>query len=180
MVMDLDKAIQNRKSVRKFSSKKPDWRDIMECIDSMRFSPTAGKNFTLKIILVDDEKKIKKISKEAQQEFISDVSYLVAVCSDSSRLKNSFGERGKIYSKQQAGSSIQNFLLKIEEKGLATCWVGHFVEDQIKRELKIPKKLEVEAVFPVGYSLNEEKPKRKISFDNIIYFNKHGNKNMKK
>ncbi len=63
--MDLDKAIKSRKSVKKFKDKKPDWRDIIEVIDSMRYAPMAGNNFSLKFILVDNKEKIKKISKSA-------------------------------------------------------------------------------------------------------------------
>ena len=59
--MDLTKAIQSRRSVRKFKDKKPNWRDIIECIDSMRYAPMAGNNFTLKFILVTDEEKINII-----------------------------------------------------------------------------------------------------------------------
>ena len=46
--MDLDKAIKSRKSVRHFADKKPNWRDIIECIDAARFAPMAGNLFPLK------------------------------------------------------------------------------------------------------------------------------------
>ena len=109
--MELDKAIHSRKSTRKFSNKKPNWRDILECIDAMRYTPMAGNNFSLKFILIDDKEKIQKISESAQQQFIAETDYVVVVYSNPSRTLNSFGEKGKIYSRQQAGASIQNFLL---------------------------------------------------------------------
>jgi len=40
--MELDKAIKSRRSIRRYSAQKPDWRDIIECIDSMRYAPKAG------------------------------------------------------------------------------------------------------------------------------------------
>ena len=52
--MELDKAIKSRKSVRKFTSKKPNWRDIVECIDAARYAPMAGNNYTLKFIVIDN------------------------------------------------------------------------------------------------------------------------------
>ena len=58
--MQLKEAIEQRHSTRKFSTKKPDWRDILECIDSARFAPMAGGNYSLKFILVDDKKSIQK------------------------------------------------------------------------------------------------------------------------
>jgi nitroreductase len=178
--MDLNKIIQSRKSCRKFSSKKPNWRDIIECVDSMRHTPSAGKNFLLKIIIVSDKEKIKRLAEAAEQKFIEQAQYVVVVYSNPSRVKNAFGERGIIYSRQQAGAAIQNFLLKIQEKNLDTCWIGHFNEGKIKKELKVPEKMEIEAIFPIGYRIKEEKPTRKISLDNILYFERHENKQMKK
>jgi len=179
--MDLDETIKNRKSVKKFSDKKPDWRDIIDCIDSARYSPKAGNNFVMKFILVDDKEKINKISEATQQKFVSETDYVLVACSNPTRLKSAFGDEGEIYSRQQAGAAIQNFLLKIQEKGLATCWIGYFVEQKIKDILKIPEKFEIEAVFPIGYASSQikGKSKRKIDLDRFLYFNQYGNMKMK-
>ncbi len=177
--MELNKAIQNRHSVRKFKTKKPDWRNIIECIDAARYAPTAGDNYTLKFILVDDKEKIQKLADSSQQNFISQAQYIVVVCSDTSRTTNAY-EKGKIFCRQQAGAAIQNFLLKIQEKGLATCWIGAFVESLVKEELKIPANIQVEALFPIGYEFEKPRTRRaKIDLDNILYFNKYKNKKMK-
>jgi nitroreductase len=176
--MDVEAAIKSRKSVRDFKDKKPDWRDIIECIDSVRFAPSAGKNFTLKIILVSDENKIQKIANSSEQPFIAKAHYVVVIYSDHSRLVNLFKEKGKIFSRQQAGAAIENFLLSIEDKGLSTCWVGHFDEEMIKKELKIPAKMEIEAVFPIGYEFGKVAKRNRINLDEILYFNAHGTKKM--
>src|SRR3989344_4635040 len=104
VIMQLNNAIKERKSVRKFSSKKPDWRDIIECIDSARYAPSAGGYSTLKFIVVSDKEKILRISEACQQDFVSEVSYVIVVVSDSTKTKKSFGERGEIYVRQQAGA----------------------------------------------------------------------------
>lgn len=180
--MELDKVFKARKSVRKYSSKKVDWRDIIECIDASRYAPMAGNNFTLKFILVSDKDKIKRIAEACQQGFVSTVEYVVVACSDPIRTITSFEERGNIYVRQQAGAAIENFLLKIAEKGLATCWVGHFVDYLIKEALFIPELVNVEAVFPIGYesTLPKQKPKPKIDLDRFLYFERYGKKQMKK
>jgi predicted oxidoreductase (fatty acid repression mutant protein) len=56
--------------------------------------------------------------------------------------------------------------------------VGHFVDEQIKSALDIPKDIQVEAIFPVGYALKKPESKRIIELDNVLYFNKYGNKKM--
>src|SRR3990172_3189658 len=122
--MELDKAIKGRSSVKKFNSKKPDWRDIIEAIDAARYAPMAGGNYTLKFILVSDEEKINQIAQACQQDFISQVSYVVVACSNASRTTNSYGKQGEVYVRQQAGAAMENFMLKLQDFGLSTCWVG--------------------------------------------------------
>ncbi len=178
--MNLDRAIKERHSVRKFNDKKPNWRQIIECIDSARYAPMAGNNYTPKFIIVSDEEKIKKISEASQQPFIAQVKYVVVVCSNTSRSANAYGKRGKIFCRQQAGAAIENFLLKIEEVGLSTCWIGYFIDEQIKRELNIPNDIDIEAIFPIGYEYKKEKKRLKIDLDRILYFNSYKNKKMKK
>lgn len=176
--MDLTKAIKERHSVRKFTNKKPNWRTIIECIDFARYAPMAGNNFTLKFILVDNPEKIEKIAEACEQPFVSQAKYVVVICSSPARIINAYGENGKVFARQEAGAAIQNFLLKIEEAGLGTCWVGYFVEDMIKRELKIPGDAQVEAVFPIGFEFEKSKRRIKIELDNILFFNKYGDRRM--
>ena len=180
--MELTKAIQSRKSVRKFSTKKPDWRDIIECIDAARYAPMAGNNFSLKFILVDDKEKIQKIADASQQNFIAKADYVVVVCTDPKPTANAYEEHGPKFLKQQAGAAIQNFLLKLEEKKLATCWVGYFAEEIIKRELQIPDPITIEALFPIGYESgakgDKKSARRKTNLDKILYFNKYKEKRM--
>ncbi|MAG79123.1 nitroreductase family protein [Candidatus Pacearchaeota archaeon] len=178
--MELKKSIQSIKDIKKFKDKKPDWRDIIDSIDAARFAPMAGNNYSLKFIIVDDKDKIQKITDSTQQSFISQASYVVVVCSDPTRTMNAYKEKGEIYLRQQAGAAIQNFLLKLKEVGLSTCWIRLFVEEQIKRELNIPEKINVEAIFPIGYEHPRAYPKKEnIELDRILYFNKYGNKKMK-
>jgi len=177
--MDLDKAIKTRQSVRKFKDKKPDWKDIIECIDAARYAPMAGGNFTSKFILTEDQEKINAIANAAQQEFIKEAKFVVVVCSNPLRTLNAYGKQGEIYTRQQAGAAIQNFLLKIQGKKLATAWVGHFVESIIKSTLKIPDHINVEAVFPIGYEFHKKDSKIKIPLDSILYFEEYNKKRLK-
>lgn len=180
--MQLDEAIKSRKSIRNFSSKKPDWRDIIESIDSARFAPMSGNIYSLKFIIVDDQEKIQKLSECCQQDFVGKVHYVVVACSEGKKTQNVFEGRADKYLRQQAGAAIENFLLKIEEAGLSTCWVGHMCENIIKKVLEIPKEVEIEAIFPIGYESkakgSQPKKKKKTELDNILYFNKWKNKKM--
>ncbi len=178
--MQLDRAIKTRHSCRSFSTKKVNWRDIIKAIDSARLAPLAGNIPTLKFLIVIEEEKIKQLAEACQQSFVGTVDYIVVVVTDPTQTKRSYDERGKKYCSQQAGAAIENFLLKITELGLATCWIGAFSDFQVKKILEIPNEMTVEALFPVGYEMPPKgKQKAKPSLDQLLFFDKWKNKYMK-
>ncbi len=178
--MQLKDAIEQRKSVRRFDKKKPDWRKIIRAIDSARLAPAAGNHFVTRFILVSDEKKIKEIAEASQQEFVGTAHYVVVAVSDDSSLVRSFETRGVRYCAQQAGAAIENFLLALVEQKLVTTWVGHFYDEQVRRTLDIPDGMHIEAIFPIGIETKvKAKLQRKMKLDQIIYFDKWDNKKMR-
>ena len=177
--MELQKVIEKRKSVKKFTKKKPDWRDIIDAVDSARFAPMAGNKFNLKFILVEDTEKINDLAEAAAQPFVSKAHYVVVVVCDGESTKKRFSERGALYCHQQAGAAIQNFLLSLEDLGLSTTWVGHLYEKKVKEILRIPGGVDVEAIFPIGYEAKTMKTRRqKTDLNTVMRFDSYGNKNM--
>lgn len=177
--MDLRKAIKSRQNIKRYSSKKPDWRKILQAIDMARFAPNAGNYFITKFILVDDPSKIEKISKACQMSFVSSAHYLVVAVSDDSKFVKSYGDRAYRYSAQQAGAAIQNLILALTEIGYATSWIRYYGDDEVKSILGISEKLSIDGVLPIGLptKIKEKKPKV-VDLENIIYFNKWGTKKM--
>lgn len=179
--MQLDKAIQSRKSIRKYKSKIPNWRNIIEAIDSAKYAPMAGGIFSLRFILVNDQEKINDMAKWSEQQFITQAKYIVVFVTTPGKTLNSYEKKqGEIFCRQQAGAAIQNFLLKIQEAKLSTCWIGYFNEKEIKRILKIPDNENVEAFFPIGYANEKPKSKNIRDLNEYLYFNQWKNKRMAK
>lgn len=176
--MRIEDCIKKRASIRRFKSKKPDWKKIIEAINYARLAPLAGNIPTVKFILVSDADKITELAQAAAQDFVSSVHYVVAICSDKKQILRSYGERAEKYCKQQAGAAIENFWLKITELGLATCWVGAFSDEEVKRVLQLPEDIDIEAIFPVGYAFEKMKQKFKPDLDNILFFDFWKNKYM--
>jgi len=177
--MSLDKVMEARHSVRKFSSKKVNWRKIIDAIDSARLAPLAGNIPSLRFVIVDNKEKISQISEACHQQFVKTAQYLVIICSDSMQCVKAFGKRGEKYCSQQAGSAIENFLLKITDLGLATCWIGSFYDEQVKGILRMPDYIQIEGIFPIGYEVKPKtKQKKKPALDRIMFFNDWNNRHM--
>lgn len=177
--MDFRKVIQERRSVRFFTKKPVILDKIFEAIDSARLAPMAGNIYTPRFIVIKDDKIKEKISEAAlDQEFIKKAPFLVVVCSDNSILKMKYSERAEKYARQQAGAAIENLLLSLVNQGLSSCWVGAFEEEMVKRILKIPDSIEVEAILPIGYEqkkvwVNISKPK-KPELKRLVFFEQYG------
>ena len=175
--MKLRDAVEDRNDVRRFDSRKPDWRAVLRAIDFARFAPAAGNYFSARFILIEDEKVIGKLADSSQQSFISDAKMCVVVVSDNKGLVRAYGDRGDMYSRQHVGAAIENFLLGLEEEKLVTSWVWYFVDDQVRRILDIPENVKVEGIFPIGKRTKiAGKVKRSAKLDNILFFDKYGMK----
>ena len=175
--MKLDDAIKRRHSIRRYSSQLVKWDKLVRILDSAGLAPFAGNLCTLRLILVSDIKLIQEITEASRQNFFSQVPALIVVCSDPSIAINEYGIRGYKYSRQQAGAAIQNMLLEITDLGLASCWIGLFDDNSIKKILGIPNEVEVEAILPIAHkSVLRESQRKKLPLPNILFFERYGRK----
>ena len=171
--MNLTSAIKKRASIRNYLPKKVKYDKIIDALEAANHAPSPGNLQVLKYIIIDNPETIDKIAKACVQPFISTAPVVIAVCSDQKNTKRMFPERTEKYTRQQAGAAIENFLLKITDMGLASCWIGAFSEPTIKNILKIPDNITVEAILPIAYP-NKTKPitqKPKTELGSLVYFN---------
>lgn len=178
--MDFDKVIKTRASIRNYSNKEVKYDKIIDAVESASLAPSPGNLQILKFIIIEDKETIEKMSRACQQEFISSAPVVIVVCSDSKNVERMYDKRAERYIKQTAGASIENFLLKITDMKLASCWIGAFSDITIKNLLKIPDNIEIEAVLPIAYPLHKAKQKPKPNLGNMVYFDEYGNKYQKK
>ncbi|KKP91748.1 MAG: Nitroreductase [Parcubacteria group bacterium GW2011_GWA1_36_12] len=171
--MKAQEAIETRQSIREFSNKPVKFDAVMEAVDAANHAPFAGNINNLKFILVSEEEKKQLLAENAQQYWIADASWIIIVCSEQQKLEELYDERGKNYSKQQAGAAIENILLRLTELGIGSCWIGAFADNAVKAHFKIPDKWEIEALITVGYPKNKmRKPTRKTALENKIFWEK--------
>jgi nitroreductase len=173
--MELDKAIYERHSVRSFKDKKVSWKDVLDCVDAALQAPCAGNNYNLNFTIVEDPKRIKQLAEDCDQLWIQEAPTVVVVSSNNRNLKSMYGERGLRYGHQQAGAAIQNFLLKVNELGLSTCWIGAYDDDLICSRMNVPSDMKIEAILPIGYAKAQSKGKkistRRPKLDNNVWWN---------
>jgi nitroreductase len=71
---------------------------------------------------------------------------------------------------QDVSVSIMCMMLVAYEKGLGTCWVGAFHEDDVSRILGLEHNLRPVAIIPVGYPERVPKPTPRVSREQAVEF----------
>jgi nitroreductase len=173
--MELDTAIEKRMSTRKFKDKKVSWKKVIDAIYAANQAPFADNRNHLKFIIIESQEKIDKIAELSEQLWINETNLLVVVCSNDKNLEDMHGDRGRVYSRQQSGAAIENFLLKLTDLGLSSCWVGSYPDELVKQHLEIPGNIQIEAIIPIGYSAEKPVKKKKKALDSTIFWESWGN-----
>lgn len=156
--METLECIKKRRSVRRFRRKQIPLDDLLKILDAGRLAPSAGNIQGWIFVVVRDKEKKKKIAEAAfHQMWMAEAPAIIVVCSDISRYKLYYGERGeKLYSIMDASAAAENMLLAARDLGYGSCWVSAFDESKIKEILKIPEEKSVRPLIliPVGIPIS--------------------------
>ena len=85
------------------------------------------------------------------QKNLEKSSVAIVVCVHEKRPEQSYGQRGEtLYCLQDTAAAIQNILLTACSLGLASCWMGAFKENEIRKVIKAPKDMRPVALILIG------------------------------
>ncbi len=150
---------------------------IADVLDAGTCAPSAANLQNWIFIVVKDEEKRHAIAQDCLKQFwMNEAPVHIVVCNDKSKVNAFFPDRGDLYSSQACALAAQNIMLKAEELGLGTCWVGGFDVNAIQRLLKIPEDIVPESVITLGYPEHFEKPLRRDAVSTATFFESYGNK----
>lgn len=176
--MDLFEILQKRYSCRSYLNKDVPDEILNKIINYASLAPSAGNLQPWKIIVVKNKEKRESLSiASLNQSFMKYAPLHLVICGNEDYIKKFYKAKGELYCIQDCAAFIENILLLATELGLATCWIGAFDIDMVKRELEIPGNINVYAIVTLGYS-SEKNPdhKKRYSIDIFTFFNKYGNK----
>ncbi len=176
--MDTFRCIATRRSIRKYQDIDVPMELVSSVIDAARYAPSAGNSQNWRFVLVKDPAKIDQLAEASyNQLWMNSAPIIIVVCSDPEKLGKFYGTRGeRLYSIQNCAAAVENMLLASHALGLASCWVGAFDEDKVKRDLGIPDSVRVQAILPLGYPDEVVPTPMHFTLENVCYFEKYGNR----
>jgi nitroreductase len=171
--MDVEKAIEERHSVRVFTGEEVPMEIIQETLRLGNLAPSAGNLQARDFIIVKDKEMKQKLTKAAfGQKFVEEASVVLVVCCNMNRIKN-YGERGEtLYAIQDASAAVQNMMLYLTSKGYGTCWVGAFDEKEVGRLMELPDCARAVAMIPIGKPKEAGRTSPRMELDTIVHTEK--------
>lgn len=155
--METRDAILKRKSVRRFvPDRTVDDATIKSILELGIRAPSAGNLQPWKIFVVKNPRTRSMLGEMAYADFVSAAPVVFVICIDGTRSRSGYGRRGaELYCIQDTAALIENILLGAVDRGLGTCWIGAFNEEQCKKILSIPDDLRPVAIVPLGYPADD-------------------------
>jgi len=179
----LERLIRSRRSIRRYLPDPVDRDKIRACLEAARMAPSAENSQPWRFLVVDDPALKEQLAAEAfsgiysMTKFAAQAPVLVIVLALPRLLTQAAGSgiQGVPFHFIDLGIAGEHFVLRAEEMGLATCWIGWFNVRRARRLLKIPRKYRIAALFALGYAASRppSETKRK-PLGEIAWFNKVG------
>jgi len=93
--------------------------------------------------MVEDRERLKALARAANdQTFLGGAGAIVVAISDP--------EKSSRWHEKDTMIALEDVVLAATALGYGTCWIGAFDEDAVKSLLKIPAKMKVVALLPIG------------------------------
>jgi len=160
--MNLDKAINERFSCRKYLARKISNENLNKILKAGIRAPNAGNLQSFRFLVIKDEKTKEKLTSAClDQRWMMQAPLFIVICADLKTLKEYYTNRYKLYSIQDTALAAQNIMLTAFSLDIKSCFISSFDEKSIKRVLNLKQNLEPHCIITLGYSKESEITRRK-------------------
>ena len=173
--------IISRQSDRKYSDKPVEKEKLDRIIEAGRMAPSACNSQPWKFIVVTDHELVVKIAEAASAKligmnsFVAQAPVILVIVREKPNMSSKVGAtiKNKDYSLIDIGIATENICLQAKAEGIGSCIIGWFDERMLRKLLLIPRSKRVELIITMGYSLSEQKEKRRKPAEETVSYNKY-------
>lgn len=177
-VLDL---IISRQSDRKYSDRTIENDKLDRIIEAGRMSPSACNAQPWKFIVVNDPSLVLKVADAASAKligmnsFVTQAPVIIVIVREKPNMSSKVGAtiKDKDYSLFDIGIATENICLQARAEGIGSCIIGWFDEKTIRKLLAIPGSKRVGLLITLGYSLSDQREKRRKPAEETVSYNKY-------
>jgi nitroreductase len=160
--MDVLEAIRTRRSIRKYRPELVPEEKLEMILEAARLAPSAGNRQPWRFVVVQNVDRKKALAEVANnQAFLKDAAAIIVAVGDP--------EASARWYEKDTMIALEHMVLAATALGYGTCWIGAFDEDAAKRLLRIPAKMKVVAILPIGVSSEKPAPKPRKDLSEIFF-----------
>ena len=173
--------IIRRQSDRKYSDKPVEKEKLKRIIEAGRMAPSACNAQPWKFIIVTDPPVLRELAEAASAKllgmnsFVEQAPVLIVIVREQPNLSSKIGGaiKSRDYSHIDIGIATENICLQAFAEGIGSCILGWFDEKRVKKILAIPSSKRVELILTLGYSLSEQREKKRKPMEITVSYNKY-------
>jgi nitroreductase len=168
--MDVIEAIQTRRSIRRFKPESLQKEHLKKILKAAQLAPSAGNKQPWRFIVVTDPTTKARLGKIARnQTWISNAgAIIVALAMDK--------KSPQVYEKwveRDVMTAVEHMVLAAWSLGYGSCWIGAFIEEDVKVLLDIPQEMTVMNLLPIGVPNEHPEKRPRKSFHEIFHEEKY-------
>jgi len=173
------KAIEARRSIRKYKNQEVEEEKIIELLESARLAPSGSNTQPSHFIVVKSKENREKIAKVShnQKWMLTAPVHIVCVADLQCRIKEGHISINELSPEEEVKQIIRDTAIAIEhialqavESGLGTCWVAWYTQEEFRPVLNIPEDKYVVCVLTVGYPDEAPNPRPRKSLKEIVHY----------
>lgn len=174
------KQIEDRRSIRKYQSKKVEEEKLIQILESARLAPSGNNSQPWTFIVVEsDETKRKLTDADHQQEWMMTAPLFIVCVAD---IRSRVSSEIKVRLDENSGDpelkriirdtaiAIGYILLEAENLGLAACWTGWYEQDSVRPILNIPEDKYVCGIISLGYGDETPAQRPRKALEEIVRY----------
>jgi nitroreductase len=173
--MDVKKAIEIRKSIRRFKEKEVPNKIIKEVIDAARRAPSGHNLQPWHFVVVKKKENLLKFKEQKVfvRDWVYDAPVIIVCCSEKEAYSpNSIKEHEQGMPLINLSLASAFLVLRATELGLGTCFVAWCDKEKIKKILGIPEDIIMPYIIVMGYPNENPKSRGRKELNKIMSFDK--------
>lgn len=173
--MDVKKAIEIRKSIRRFKEKEVPNKIIKEVIDAARRAPSGHNLQSWHFIVVKSKEKLLRFKEREvfNQKELYESPVVIVCCTEKEPYSpHSIKKYEREISLINLSLASAFLVLRATELGLGTCFVAWCDKEKIKKILGIPEDIIMPYIIVMGYPNENPKSRGRKELNKIMSFDK--------
>ena len=167
--MTLLDTIRRRYSCRAYQERPIEKEKLDILFEAARLAPSAKNEQDWRFVVVTDKEIKHQVAETTNRpDVFEKAGVIIAACSNSDYVMRCGQAIGPI----DIAIALEHIALQATELGLATCWIGSFYAEKVRKILGIPDDIAIIELMTVGYPADSPKQPSREPIEKIVCYEK--------